>query len=504
MKRFLMIFLATLLSFHLAYATNDKYDDAFTEAVRAFEIKKDYIKARSLFIFCQASDNLDQPSISKWIERCDQRLEELRRDAQAAERRRKAKQSQRIKNEFVYISVNAAESGDLFETTKSALSEVMRLNGRAFCPEIDDALTYVNAFIRVKPESTEGGLFKATGEGLVRLGSAIDEKDFVGQWSVASEATSAVSMDDAIRLLRNKLNYKLSYALDNLLNKRPQGPDYIIPNNTIAVYFASNNDFDEDSLYFFREAMYQCISMTPDMILSSALDEARNNERDKIAKLQAQNVKMEGRFPIHELEGFGQVLRLSVKKDVNDQLVFGAEISETIPGQMGNILTNVTLIGSDFNITDISAENQTIAAKMLAVRLGFHHWDVGETLGKYKIGIVDGVYCTLIQTYAYKPGTWDSPSKTTSPFKDIGLIRDTMIDKDGMNREEAIRWRFPTKDELDNIRKGRKRLGLDGKYWSCTSNNRGTHQVVDFITGKEESVKDKDSKVASWLLVKEF
>ena len=495
MKRFILISVAVLLSAQIASA--DGYPKAFSDAVQSYS-HGNFKKAKELFVACQSSDDFDPVNISIWIGRCDTGLQEQMRDAQAAERRRQAKRAQRIQNGYVYISVNAAESGDLFETTKSAMSEVMKLNGRAFCPNLDDALTIVTVYLNTKQEGSNNGFYKASGEGFVRLGSAIDEKEFIGQWSVDGEATSAVNMEDAIRLLRNKLNFKLSYALENLLNNRPQGQDFYIPEQSISVYFAENNNVSTD-LSFLREAINGYISQAPGITLSTALDETRNSERDKISQIEATYVKRESRAPIHELEGFNQRLRLLVRKEQNNDFTFIGEISEW----GGTSLATVTIHGSDFGIADLSSHSQELAAKLLAVGLSFRAWDIGEYIGKFKLASFDGLHGLLVQKYAYALGTWDSPSRTTSPFKDIGLIRNSMVEN-GTPRDEADKWRFPTVYELNDIRENRKRLSLDGTYWTCSSRTRGTHIVVDFLTGDVNDVKDKNGKVASWLLIKEF
>ena len=487
MKRFILISVAVLLSAQIASA--DGYPKTFSDAVQSYS-HGNFKKAKELFVACQSSDDFDPVNISIWIGRCDTGLQEQRRDAQAAERKRQAKLAQRIQNGYVYISVNAAESGDLFETTKSAMSEVMRLNGRTFCPNIDDALTIVTVYLNTKQDSSDNGFYKATGEGFVQLGSAIDEKEFVGQWSVDGEATSAVNMEDAVRLLRNKLNYKLRYALENLLNRRPQGQDFYIPEQSISVYFAQNNSYNEEELSFLRESLNGYISKTPGLELSTALDKTRNQERDAIAQLQAQYVKRESRAPVHELEGFGQILRISVKKEYNGYITIVGEISELGTGKS---LTTVTINGSDFNISEkniLTPSSQELASKIMAVGFGFKKWIPGEDIGGYKLASFDGLHGLVLRIMS-------------ADFLKIETIdalrrRDKTLDNE---------WRYPHTEELLEMFDHKKVLGLASVFWSADVPANRMHEAVDFRSPKKEEAtkRYKDSKAAAaLLLVREF
>ena len=92
------------------------------------------------------------------------------------------------------------------------------------------------------------------------------------------------------------------------------------------------------------------------------------------------------------------------------------------------------------------------------------------------------------------------------------MVRGCIIadDRGIINPGEAYQWRYPTLAELKKVREGidgqggRRELGLAGSYWSSSSDTKGTHFVLDFISGEEKKCKDNDFKVASWLLVKEF
>ena len=383
MKRLLIILSTFLLSLQIAFV--DGYQ-SFHEAVTLYSQNK-FERAKQLFLHCQASGEFDSVNISIWISRCDAGIKDQRQRAQAAERERLAELAQRKQNAFVYISVNGTESGDLFNSTESALSEVMRLNHRSFCLLPEDALTIVTARVNMKPVSSSNGFYKATGEGFIRLGSAIDENEFVGQWTVDSEATSAVSMDDAERLLRNKLNHKLGYALDNLLNGRPQSPEYYIPEQSISIFISKSSDVEEENLIIMRDALNGYIARTPGITVSDALSKDKMDDFDDILKLQAQYVRREGRAPVHELDGFNLTLRLFVKKEPNNDYTFIGEIVEFT----GKSLATVTIHGADLGITDLNSYNQKLAAKALAVGLGFSNWEIGEYIGKHKWVVYGGI-----------------------------------------------------------------------------------------------------------------
>lgn len=485
MKRLFTIACTILLSFQAAYA--DGYQD-FHSAVSLYAQSK-YEQARSLFVSCQATGEFDSVNISIWIGRCDAGIQEQRHNAQAAAARYQRRLTEIKKNQFVYLSVNAAETGDLYGSTESAMAEVMRLNGRQFCPKIEDALTVVTVVLNIKPEEEKDGFFKVVGSGFVRLGSAINEKDFVGQWTVDCEATSAINIEDAKRLLRNKINYRLRYALDNLLNERPQSVDFYIPEQSVSVYFAKNNSYSEESLSYLRESLNSYISKTPGIVLSTALDRTKNEERDDIAQIQAQYVKMESRAPIHELEGFAQILRISVRQEPNGFITLIGEISELGTGKS---LTTVTIDGTVFNISKdniLTAKSQELAAKLLAVGLGFKRWSPGEDIGGYKLAKFDGLHGLIIRVV----------SVNFTPIETIEALRrrDKSLDAD---------WRYPHTEELLDMFSFKKELGLASIFWTADVPANRMHEAVDFRLPKTEATKRfKDNKSeAALLLVKEF
>lgn len=492
MKRFILVVLTVCLFMNVAYA--DGYPEYHTAVTLCS--KGRYEQAKRLFETCKASGDFDAGSLNVWIDKCEKGLQRQRQNAVAAEQRRQAKLAERKSNAFVYISVNCAESGEIFNSTKSVMSEVLRLNKRTFCPELDDALTIVSVSLSIKMVESENGFYKAEGAGTVMLGSAIDDQEFEGQWTVDCEATSVVGVDDAKRLVTNKLNHKLGYALDNLLNGRPQGSDYYIPEQSITVTFSSKNNVKDDELTILREAMNGYISSTPGMIVSTALDMAKNEERDNISKIASKYVKREGRAPVRELEGFKQRLRLSVIS-TGGSYTFIGEIEEIT----GRSLTTVTVNGADFDINDVNAANQKLIAKVLAVGLGFSKWEIGEYIGKHRLIYADGLHGMLAQVYL-KPSenTWTPPveHQVTCRYYPSEIIQSDLRNS---------KWRIPTVGELEMIMKQVDKRGqrlFDGRYWSCTSRSNGTHLTVDFLDGKIEDVKDNNRKIASFLLIKEF
>lgn len=475
-----------LLCAFVQYANADGYQ-TFHQAQVLFSQGK-FSQAKTNFTLC-----LNDPAfadvksnVNIWINKCESAIQEQNRNAQIAAETHKRKLTERKNNQYVYISVNASETGEIYSSTVSAMSEVMRLNGRRFCPNIDDALTIVTVSLDIKNGDTANGFYKAEGNGVVRLGSAIDANDFVGQWSVDCEATSAVDANDAKRLLLNKLNHKLGYALDNLLNGRPQESGYYIPEQSISVYFANGSEKPE----FLSESINGYISNTPGVTLSTALDKTRNEERDEIAQIQAQYVKMESRAPVHELEGFSQILRISVKKEPNGYYTFVGELSELATGKS---LTTVTINGADFGIADLTAKNQELAAKLLAVGLGFKEWVIGEDIGGYKLASVNGMHGLILRV----------EDATFVPKYTIEEVRNKRLIQYGEVLDES--WRFPYTQELLNMFGDKKVLGLTNTYWTADILEKGMYNVVDFNTQENAVKKIKKSKyAAATILVKEF
>lgn len=504
MKRVLTILFFLFMPLQLVLAGGY---ESFHEALTLFGQSK-YSQAKTIFEACLLDPVFEEVknNINTWIVKCDAGIQEQRLNAQAAEKRRQEKNAQRKENKFVYISVNGAESGEIYSSTESAMSEVMRLNGRRFCPNIDDALTLVTVTLNIKTLEPNNGFYKAVGNGVVRLGSAIDEKEFVGQWSVDCEATSVTDADDAKRLLRNKINYKLSYALDNLLNGRPQGTDYYIPEQSISLYFPKNNIIPEENLAILKESLKGYITETPGITLTTALDQEINEDRDAISKMTSQYVKMESRAPIHELEGFEQILRISIKNN-DEYVVITGEISEL---SSGISLSTVIVDGTDFDIRykdTISVKDQKLIAKIMAVGLGYKNWVIGEDIGGYKLVSFNGINGLLVREYSDKR-TIDIPDpkrvKVNNIYPPIELIRDKLKKNEQMSDKEAKRWRIPTLDELGIMHGLRNKISLDGIYWSRTpGNKKGTHFIFDLVTGERQECKDTQ-KAASWLLVKEF
>lgn len=488
-----------LLCTFVQYAIANGYQ-TFHQAQIFFSQGK-FSQAKSNFTLC-----LNDPAfadvkgnVNVWIIKCESAIQEQNRNAQIVAERRKRKLVERKNNRYVYISVNASETGEIYSSTVSAMSEVMRLNGRRFCPNIDDALTVVTVSLDINKEGVVNGFYKAKGNGVVRLGNAIDANDFVGQWSVDCEATSAVDANDARRLLLNKLNHRLGYALDNLLNGRPQESGYYIPEQSISIYFAQDcvfakdGDFAKDGepekkLSFLRESLSGYITKTPGVTLSTALDETRNSERDEIAQIQAQYVKMESRAPVHELEGFSQILRISVKHGTNGYYTFVGELSELATGKS---LTTVTINGADFGIADLTAKNQELAAKLLAVGLGFKEWVIGEDIGGYKLASFNGMHGLLLHIV--------DPNNTAKADIINLLNSPNAIGLDNL-------WRYPHTNELLQMFKHRQILGLATKFWSADSPAKKMSEVVDFSYSAEDTPTIyKDSKyAAAILLVKEF
>ena len=147
-----------LLCAFVQYAIADGYQ-TFHEAQVLFSQGK-FSQAKTNFTIC-----LNDPAfadvksnVNIWINKCESAIQEQNRNAQIAAERHKRKLTERKNNQYVYISVNASETGEIYSSTVSAMSEVMRLNGRRFCPNIDDALTIVTVSLDIKNGETANAL----------------------------------------------------------------------------------------------------------------------------------------------------------------------------------------------------------------------------------------------------------------------------------------------------------------------------------------------------------
>ena len=480
-----LILLLFLIIFPVRLYSQGNYKKIYKEAITHW-VYKEYDKAKKNFVDLYSDPDLAmyQDTIAEWIKACDKRI--ARRN-ELTEKARLARIEKRKNDNYYHVSVLTSNYEDISNSTKAAIDEILRLNNKALCPNIDDALYVVSVFYDINESSIKNGFYNATGSGYVILGNTLEDKTEIGDWSVDCAATSALSMDDAKRIVRNKINYQLSYALDNILNGRPQNSNYYIPEQSISVYFAQDNNYSDESLSFLRESINSYISKTPGMTVITALDKTKNEERDNIAKTQSIYVKREGLAPVHELDGFAQTLRLSVTKDGN-YVNFIAEISELGTGKS---LTTVTIKGSDFNITDnliLSSKGQELAAKLLAVGLGFRQWEIGEDLGQFKLVSFDGLHGVILRS-----------NESTCRKYDINAYRKAIRRKGDIN---ADKWRFPSLADIEAL--NNKNLQLENIYWTEFSPSNGYHTAYDFYNKKEIIIKDSNHKTAAVLLLRNF
>lgn len=459
-------------------------DSVFQEA-RTLYIQGKYSQAKNKFLVClnnpEYADVKD--NISVWITNCDAEIQEQNINTQLAAERRRKKLEERKNNQYVHITVHGTESEEIRNRITSAMVNVLqnKPHKRTVCDKLDDALEVLTISIDVKPRTADNGFYKVASTATIRWGSAL-EGVFTGQWTVDSEATSVVGQDDAIRLLINKTNHKLAHALDNLLNGRPQESGYYIPAQTIAVHI----DDEENTLSSLRGYINGHILKIPGLTLSNALDEKAIKANEVIAQKQAGYVKMESRAPVHELEGFSQILRISKIKDGNS-FTFVGEVSE--PGT-GRVLTTVTINGADIGITTaLTAKEQEIVAKFLAVGLGFKSWEIGESMGEYKLAAFDGLHGLLL--------------KMTNEYISIKALSEQTPKsrpQDGC--------RLPYAEELLKLAsleiEQKLKLNLVNIYWTASIDTNNKSIAVDFRESEaiKRSLKNKEN--AYLLFVKDF
>ena len=136
----------------------------------------------------------------------------------------------------------------------------------------------------------------------------------------------------------------------------------------------------------------------------------------------------------------------------------------------------------------MSTKNQELAAKLLAVGLGFKEWEIGEDIGGYKLALVNGMHGLVFYIV--------ETSLTKRLDVDSYWIRD--------NLEQT--WRYPYTGELIEMFGQKRRLGLASIYWTADSPAKNMYNVVDFRTKTILSPISykKGSKAAATILVKEF
>lgn len=455
-------------------------DSVFQEA-RTLYIQGKYSQAKNKFLVCLNSPEYAdvKDNINVLITNCDAEIQKQNRNAQDAAERRRKKLEERKNNQYVHITVHGTESEEIRNRITSAMVNVLQNepHKRTVCDKLDDALEVLTISINVKPRTADNGFCKVASTATIRWGSAL-EGAFTGQWTVDSEATSVVGQDDAIRLLINKTNHKLAHALDNLLNGKPQESGYYIPAQTIAVHIEN-----EEAVPSLRGYINGHILKIPGLTLSNALDEKAIKAHEVIAQKQAEHVKMESRALVHELEGFSQTLRIS-KIDDGNSFTFIGEVSE----HSGRVLTTVTINGADIGITTttaLTAKEQEIVAKFLAVGLGFKSWEIGESIGEYKLAAFDGLHGLLLK------------------------ITDKYLPMDAIKREKlSIRpqdgCRYPYTDELEQLSSYKGKLNLRNIYWTANIDSNNKRIAVDFRESGaiRRSLKNKES--AYVLYIKEF
>lgn len=464
-------------------------DPTFDAAMDAHD-KGHYQDAKKLFQECLEKPSLEnvKDNILLWIADCD-RLENQRtqRIISAAERRKR-----RIENKCVFLSINDASiSKDPNQSTASSLMSVLMKNNLTACGDIDNAYTVVTVYTFIEPSTTSNGFYKAKGGGYVRYGKAMEDK-LIGQWSVDCEATSADDMKDAERLVRNKLNFKLSCALHNLLNNITEESQNPLPNNLLAIKLSEGSDKEikEGDIRIFMQAMTSYIIHSSDYTFTYALNDAATADMDSAAQKQAGIVDRDKRPPFHELDGFKLVLRITVNMDSDNTYRFEGSIDD-----FGGHTIRTARIGKKFIIKTLNSQDQELAAAIIATGLDLKKWEIGEEIGDAQLAYFSGLKGKLVRVMNNGiPG-------------EIGNIEEYRLElmrNQGFDRFEANSWNYPSLYDLKKFYENREELNLYNTYWSNTISSRGKHKALDFGNGTEIELKDTNRKIAIPILVKDF
>lgn len=491
MRRLLVVILAFLLSLQLAFAGGYQ---TFHEGTTLFGQGK-YSDAKERFEAC-----LNDPvfasvkgNIEDWINKCERRISEQRRDAQAAAARNRRELEERKSNNYVFLTVNTTENGVLYSTTESALSEVVRANGRRFHGDISKACSIVTVNIEVDRRYEDNLYYIATVSGTIRYGNAIDAGQYDGQASYTMiEGRSVISFDDAIDLALQKINRNLGDALGKLLTGQPVIEEEIVLDNSIVVYLNSSG-IDNSSLAEFYNAICFYVDRNGEYRRNVTVDSNIVKALEAEYKRQGKMTTRKERSRIGEQPGPRYMLWIEVSNRGKDGYYFAANIFDMDKGY--SVVSSPEQGYSYKNIYSLDRTNQELAASVIAVGLGLKKWSVGEKIGDFLVAKIDEE--TSHGLLMMNRITGPEPKMSISDLDDYLLRVVGPVNRKG--------WRYPYSDELEAMIPYRDRLGLRNSYWAEDSPNKGVYYVVSFQNREKPlSTARKSKKDYYSILVKEF
>ena len=491
MKRFLVIILTLLMSLQLALAGGYQ---TFHEGTTLFGQGK-YLDAKERFEVCLIDSVFAsvKGNIEDWINKCDRRISEQRRDAQAAAARYRREQEERKNNNFVYMTVNTAENGVLYSSTASVLAEVLRTNGRRFHSEITKSCSIVTVNIDIERRFEDNLYYVATVSGTIRVGSAIDQGQYDGQASYTLiEGRSVSSYDDAVDLALQKLNKNLGDALGKILTGQAITDEDVELDNSIVVYL-NTKGIDKEKLTNFYNAIGYYVDKSGRYHRNSTVDPRVVQDLESEYVRQGKMTTRKERTKPGEQKGVRYMLRLEVTKLSDGSFDFSGNIFDMETGY--SIVSSPEQGYSFKNIYTLDKSNQELAASIIAVGFGSKKWNVGDRIGDYTVVKIDEEHSRGLLMMDRITGP--EPKMSISELDDYLLRTLGPVNRKG--------WRYPYSDELESMIPFRDRLGLRNTYWAEDSPSKGVYYIVNFQNReKPVSTAKKSKKDYYSIFVKEF
>lgn len=484
------IVLLLVMLFSVTSLFADDFSDASVEFCRGH-----YAEAKALLERClkQTEYKSIYSDIKIHIETCNTRIAEQRANTVQAAKKRAEKLRQNEKNKYYYISVIAPEN--ISNHTKAMASEVLNKAGVSECQKLEDAWMVVTVSVSIYQHETIHGFYAAEGEGFVSVGYA-DKTKSSGFRTVEALSQTPVGQADAERLVRNKLNYRLSHKLDNLINGRPETEK--VPEQIIALKLITPNIKGITASHLCN-VMNSYISNKEGVKLTSILDMKLNQARDEDAATLSIYGERDGRAPVRELKGYNQIIYIEITES-NSYLIFNASLQDT----KGLVITSATLDGSTFGITttNFNTTNQELVAKMLVARLGLGGYKMGDVAyidnrgREVRFASVDGMHGTLFidpAKYNLYPAcrVWNGVSPRQY----------TLASVIGVDSKEG--WRLPSVRELEGLNEN-KQFRLTSVYWTSEQVGKKSYKVVDFRQGPPKEGVYKERQCANIVAIREF
>lgn len=465
MRRICVSLLTVLFSLQLAFAGGYQ---TFHDGTTLYGLGK-YSDALEKFEICISDPVFAnvKSNIQEWIDKCNTKINEQKRNAQVAAQQRRFVLEERKKNNYVYLTVNTTENGVLYSTTESALSEVLRNNGRRFHSDIMKACSIATVNIDIDRRLEDNLYYVATVSGTIRLGNAIDQGQFDGQASYTMiEGRSVVNMDDAIDIALQSLNKKLAEALNNILNGKPIIDEEVELDNSIVISLISN--INRDSLSVFYNAINSYVDRSGKYQRNSTVDPKIVQALEAEYLREGKMTKRKERITIGEQEGIRYMLYLEVSKLPDGNYFFQANIFDP---RTGYSIVSSPEQGYDFkNINNLDKSNQELAASIIAAGLGLKKIRVGDKIGEYTVAKIDEEHShgLLMMNSIIGP----EPKWSRSDMDDY------LLQVVGPNNRKG--WRYPYSDELETMIPFRDKLGLRNTYWAEDSPAKGVYYIVNF------------------------